>query len=284
MAAYYDVGGIAIYKADCRQVMASLADGSVSMVFTDPPYGHNNNDGDLISNVEKAFPSRRKRGDRGQVEYEERPIANDGFEDANLLVKCLFDESRRLLVPGGCCCCCCGGGGGVNPQYARWSMWMDKRLQFKQMVIWDKGPMGLGHHYRRSYEVVLVGEKKGAKTRWFDRTKRVDNIIRPGNYGIRKIIPSEDQHPTEKPWELAAHFIRLHTEPGDLVLDAFSGGGSTLVAAKRLGRRAIGVELDERWCQYAADKLEAVRPGLLGVAPGTRPSGFFSKPKRGTKT
>jgi hypothetical protein len=127
-----------------------------------PQYGHNNNNNDLIHRIEKAIPSRRRKGDTGSGEYEPRPIANDGPE-ANELVQWFFGEANRLLAGGGCCCCCCCGGGGPDPQFARWSLWLDEALGFKQMVVWDKGPMGLGWHYRRSYETVLVGEKRGAR-------------------------------------------------------------------------------------------------------------------------
>lgn len=134
---------------------------------------------------------------------------------------------------------------------------MDERMEFKQMVVWDKGKIGLGWHYRRSYETVLVAQKGKGKTRWFDRTNRVENIIRPGDYGIKKIIPQAHDHPTPKPVALAAHFIKLHTRKGDLVLDPFLGGGSSAVAAKQLGRRFIGIELEKRWCQLAVARLEA---------------------------
>ena len=51
------------------------------------------------------------------------------------------------------------------------------------------------------------------------------------------------------------------TDPGDLVLDPFAGSGSTLVAAMRAGRRAIGIEMQEQWCAVAAERLEAERSG-----------------------
>jgi len=128
------------------------------------------------------------------------------------------------------------------------------------MVVWDKGPMGMGWHYRRSYETVLVGEKPGAACRWFDETKKVENIIRT----IPKIIPQADDHPTPKPTTLAAHFIRLHTKPGDLVLDCFAGGGSTLEAAKMCGRRAIGIEIDEEHCERIVERMR--QGALFGFA------------------
>lgn len=237
--------GITLICGDAREVFTTLDAASVDFIFTDPPYGHNNNNGDLIANWEKAL------GVECDEPPEARPIANDGFDEASELVRWFFAESARVLKKPGCCCC---GGGGPDPQFARWSLWLNEHLEFKQMIVWDKGPMGMGWHYRRSYETVLVATQPG-KCPWFDETKKVENIIRPGQYGIRKIIPSANQHPTEKPPELAALFIDLHTEPGWLVCDPFMGSGSTAEAAKRLGRKFIGVELEGRYCDMAARRL-----------------------------
>lgn len=138
---------------------------------------------------------------------------------------------------------------------------MDELLGFKMAVVWDKGPMGMGWHYRRSWECVLVGMKPGKACRWYDESNAVENIIRPGQYGIRKIIPSATQHPTEKPVALAAHFIRLHTRPGDVVFDPFAGHGSTGVAAMSQGRKFIGFELDTEFWSVADDRVRAAERG-----------------------
>jgi len=241
-------GMVTLYAGDALACLRQMPDASVDMVFTDPPYGHKNNDDDLIARWEAALG----RGAPGPA----RPIAQDGSE-ANDLFRASVREYARLLKPGcGCVCCCCGGGG-PDPQFARWSLWLDETpgLEFKQMVVWDKGPMGMGWHYRRSYETVLVAQRKGAACRWHDETNTVENIIRPGDYGIRKVIPSADEHPTLKPVELAQHFIRLHSAPGDLVLDPFMGSGTTGTACLRLGRRFVGVELDARWYALAKTRL-----------------------------
>ncbi len=238
-----------VYLGDALDLIRELPDGSVDMVFMDPPYGHKNNDGDLISNREAALG-------RGKPD-EARPIANDGVE-ANDLLRAILPEIKRVLTPGGGCCCC--GGGGPDPQFARWSLMLDEAIGFKMAVVWDKGPMGMGWHYRRSYEMVLVAVK-GSPVKWYDESQRVENVIRH----IPKILPSKDQHPTEKPIELAQHFIRLHSQPGELVLDPFAGSGSTLVAAKREGRRFLGFEIDERWYEMARRRIaDAVEePGLV---------------------
>jgi len=242
-----------IYCADSLVVVPMLPNKSIDMIFTDPPYGHNNNNGDLISQWESALG----RGKPGPA----RPIYNDGPE-AEELAEFLFSQSPRILKEEGCCCCCCGGGGGPDPMFARWSLMMDKHLSFKQMVVWDKGPMGMGWHYRRSYETILVGQK-GTKCKWYDDSDKIENIIRPGKYGIKKIIPAATQHPTEKPYQLAALFIRLHSQPGELVLDPFCGAGSSLFAAKSQGRRFIGIEIEKRWADAAAKRL---RQGVFTFA------------------
>lgn len=247
---YFQNQSVTLYHGDCLELMPQFEPGAFPLVFTDPPYGHNNNNGDLISNRERALGKK----DTGRQNCEARPIMNDGKE-ATPLFEAFCAEAARLCCC--CCCCCCGGGGGPDPQFARWSLIIDKHFDFCQMVVWDKGPGGIGWHYRRTYETILVGYRKGLSPKpFYDKSHRVWNVIRPGDYGIRKIIPSAADHPTPKPPELAALFIRLHSKPGDTVLDPFAGGGSTGIAAMRTGRKSVLIELDERWCELSAKRLE----------------------------
>lgn len=252
-----------VYHCDALVLLAALPDDSVDFVFTDPPYGHNNNDGDLISKREAALG-------KGPAK-DTRPILNDGPE-ADELVRQVMVELGRILKPGACCAICCGGGG-PDPMFARWSLWLDELVGFKQAVVWDKGPMGMGWHYRRSYEFVLVGEKPGAACKWYDETKRIENIIRPGR-GAPKIIPGESEHPTAKPVGLAKYFIRLHTEPGDVVIDPFGGGGSTFLAARELRRDFLGCDLDSQWVQYSRAQLALPFTAEMFV---TSPGGINAK-------
>jgi site-specific DNA-methyltransferase (adenine-specific) len=252
---YYSEQGVTIYHGDCREILPIFAPSSVDLVLMDPPYGHNNNNGDLAHRREAAL------GIRATTDAEARPIANDGPE-ANDLVRFAFAEASRLLKPGCCCCCCCCGGG-PDPQFARWSLWLDELLGFKHAVVWDKGGLGMGWHYRRNYELVLIGEKPGAACRWFGGNAQ-PNVLR-----ISGIKPPADGHPTPKPIALMAVFIRLHSAPGDLVLDPFAGAGTTLVAAKRLGRRAVGIELEERFCEMAVRRLAQQELFSQPAAPQT---------------
>jgi len=218
-------------------------------IFTDPPYGHNNNDGDLIHNWEKALGKPRTTGSVA------RPIANDGAEDAARVYSALLATANDLLHPGGCCCCCCGGGG-PDPQFARWAIEMDRVIGFKHAVVWDKGGLGMGWHYRRNYEMILIAQKRGGPCRWFGGTD-VSNVIRD----IGKIIPSAEQHPTEKPVALVEHFMRLHSLRSETVFDPFVGSGTTIIAAEKLGRRCLAIDIEPKWCDVAVERYEKLTGG-----------------------
>lgn len=69
-------------------------------------------------------------------------------------------------------------------------------------------------------------------------------------------------HPAPFPVQLPTRCIQATTQPGDLVLDPFSGSGTTAFAAKMLGRRVIGIEADERWCEIAAQRCSQEVLGL----------------------
>jgi adenine-specific DNA-methyltransferase len=69
-------------------------------------------------------------------------------------------------------------------------------------------------------------------------------------------IPRSREHPAQKPLAMMNQIVRVSSRLGDLVLDPFMGSGTTLQAAKDLGRRAIGIEIEERYCEIAARRLE----------------------------
>lgn len=251
----YQDADVTLYHGDCLEVMPTLADESIDMIWTDPPYGHGNMDGDLQA---------ARIGVKGARQEEVIAIANDSPQDMRRVVSGMLTEAARVLRRDCCCCCCCCcGGGGPRPTFAWLARRMDmKGLVFFHSVIWDKtarGP-GLGWRYRRDYEMMMIAHRRGGRLKWTDEKMAVSNIDR-----TRPVL--DRVHPNEKPLGLSLKYIGLHTLPGDLVLDPFTGSGTTLIAALELGRRAIGIELDERWVSVAVDRIRTWRrQGRLKLA------------------
>ena len=69
-------------------------------------------------------------------------------------------------------------------------------------------------------------------------------------------------HPTQKPLAVMSWAIQQAPEGCEVVLDPFAGSGTTLVAARKLQRQAIGIEIEERYCEIAAKRLEAAERGI----------------------
>lgn len=91
---------------------------------------------------------------------------------------------------------------------------------------------------------------------------------------LRETVSERTEHPTQKPETLVCELVARHTRENDLILDPYVGSGTTLAAARRLGRRSIGIERDERWCEIAAMRLgqlslfEATVPPTSGPRDG----------------
>lgn len=78
-------------------------------------------------------------------------------------------------------------------------------------------------------------------------------------------------HPTQKPVALMVWLLEQFSRPGDVILDPYMGSGTTLVAAKMLGRKAIGVEIEERYCEIAVRRLQQQVMTFDGLVPPAAP-------------
>ncbi len=247
------IGDATLYCGDCITVMRHWPNAWVDMIWTDPPYGHNNQDGDV---------QERLRHHRGLPLL---PIANDDADSMREVVDAMLTEAARVLRPDCCCCCCCGGGG-PRPTFAWVADRMDQSgLRFFHSVIWDKKNPGLGWRYRRQHEMVMVAHREGGKLLWADNNETARNV-----FGL--MPPRERHHPNEKPLALVNHFVQLHTVAGDTILDPFMGSGTTGVACAKLGRKFIGIEIDPKYFDIACKRIEdAYRQGDLFVDPPAKP-------------
>lgn len=249
MVVEYIMEKIEIKNDDCFNTFKEIQDNSIDMIFTDPPYGYNRMNGtDLLSNLNKRANNKKRIN----------PILHDTKEENGDLIENLIKESNRVLKPGSALVLCCIGGGGEHPNSLNWCTLLDSNMKLKQICIWDKGPrQGLGWHYRRTYEFLLIAAKRGAKKeKWHGQNITPDNVIRPGDYDIKYINGVCRVHPNEKPVELSELFIKLHSQEGDTVFDPFMGSGSTGIACIRNNRNFIGVELDKKYYDIAEKRIE----------------------------
>lgn len=130
---------------------------------------------------------------------------------------------------------------------------------YRQIVVWLKTRFVLGrwgYHYK--HEPCFYGWVEGAGHRWEgDRTQTtVWEAAAPG------VDLDRGLHPTPKPLALPARAIQNHTAPGEVVLDIFSGSGSTMVAAEQTARLCRAVELDPRYVALTLHRMKAA-----GLAP-----------------
>ena len=112
----------------------------------------------------------------------------------------------------------------------------------KECLIWNKNQMVLGRQdYQWKHEPCLYGWKPGAPHNWYSDRKQTTVI------DMSKPNRSED-HPTMKPVGLFAYQIENSSKPSDIVLDSFAGSGTTMVACEKMGRKAMLMELDPKYC------------------------------------
>ncbi|MDP2431806.1 MAG: site-specific DNA-methyltransferase [Pseudomonadota bacterium] len=127
--------------------------------------------------------------------------------------------------------------------------------KWSTFIIWAKNTFTLGHaDYQRQFEPILYGWPEGGKRHWCgDRDQ--------GDVWQIKKPHKNDLHPTMKPVELVERAIRNSSRPGDVVLDAFGGSGTTLIAAEKSGRRARLIELDPKYCDVIVRRWQEYTGG-----------------------
>jgi site-specific DNA-methyltransferase (adenine-specific) len=139
----------------------------------------------------------------------------------------------------------------IKPEIAfmAWCRWdvLEQMPKPKSLIVWDKGNHSMGdlsHEFGRQWEGCAFYPGPNHSF-----TKRPKDI-----FSFPKIPPERLIHPNEKPKGIMLLLIYCH--PGYIVFDPFMGTGSTLQAAKQLGRKFIGIEIEEKYCQIAVDRLK----------------------------
>jgi site-specific DNA-methyltransferase (adenine-specific) len=115
-------------------------------------------------------------------------------------------------------------------------------------IVWDKGHVGLGRVWRNQHELIIAA-------RWNSSEFTEDGKLRADVLKFSATLSADREHPVEKPSELLLDLMKPTTSESGTILDPFMGSGTTLRAAKDLGRKAIGIEIEEKYCEIAANRL-----------------------------
>lgn len=216
MSLYCDIDGVQVHLGDCREVTEWLA---ADVLVTDPPYGIGWSKGSWSA-------MKRSTGTAG--------IKNDNDTTSRDLALGAWGQTRPGLVFG--------------------SLRADYPPGWTRMLVFEKPKVGCGLFGQRApwlanwEPIFVVGQ-------WPDQTPTRSAVV-----STRSIAASgysgystRAGHPHAKPLDVMEELIEAC--PPGVIADPFAGSGSTLVAARNLGRSAIGVEIEERYCEVIAKRL-----------------------------
>lgn len=214
---YYEEPGITIYHGDCRDILPSLP--KVDLVLTDPPYG-----------IDWQSNWRDDTFDK---------IKGDEAVDADWL----YITKAPIFY--------C---------FTKWIVmqkWVDAfnavPIKVRDVLVWDKKAHGAGdlNSWAPCYEMIIFASNQPPKL----LGNRSQNVLRHWRVNAGATGTSSGKllsHPAQKPVELLSAIIQKHEGS---ILDPFMGSGTTLRAAKDLGRKAIGIEIEEKYCEIAVKRL-----------------------------
>ena len=243
MKPYYEEKNITIYHGSWEEVLPTLKPNSIDMLPTDPPYNNTNLKWDKAVDWLLFW---------GIVERLCKVYATMAMFSSGLFMPLLINSNRK---------------------------------HYRYELIWEKNnPTGFLDAKRRplrSHETILIFTRKpkasiynpqmvtgkihkrgsaGRRMAHYSACGRGSGII-TNQYYPRSILRfSKDHqvkslHPTQKPLALLLWLVQTYSKRGHLLLDPFIGSGTTLVAAKKTGRRAIGVDSEERFCEISANRV-----------------------------
>lgn len=255
MPTYYQDEYVSLYNKDYREILSSLPSNSVDCVLTDPPFG---------IDYQNNYTRRKLDKIKGDSEV---------FSYADLAKECYRIQKQ-------------------DTAFFAYSCWSEYPMHYKDVesagyhlkesLIIQKRPSGTSDLYGsfQSNSDWIIFASKGRFTfrnTQLVRNKRSGTIPNKGRNPVPEFktrFPScwfgedypwstenpasnpSNTHPTKKSVELMSWIIQLSTNAGDCVLDSFSGSGTTLVACKQNQRHAIGIEIEERYCEIIARRLE----------------------------
>jgi len=249
-----------IIEGDCIAALAKLPEACVDLVFADPPYNLQLG-GELL------------RPDNSKVDA----VDDDwdrfaSFEAYDAFTRDWLSACRRVLKPEGTLWVI----GSYHNIFRVGSTLQDLGFWILNDVIWRKSnpmPNFKGTRFANAHETLIWAARSRGPKRYtfnYDAMKMANDELQMRSdwtlalcTGEERIKDADGQkaHPTQKPESLLHRVILASSKPGDLVLDPFFGVGTTGAAAKRLGRRFIGIEREPGYAALAKARIAAIEPG-----------------------
>lgn len=226
MISYYNKDGIIIYNGNCGQVRAQNCTKNFDFILTDPPYNqkyHYDNYADNLSGCEY------------------KDLLYQIFSDKKCVIIHYPEETLRILATLGL---------GKLEEVVAWVYNSNTAKQHRLITWWNCKPdlRKIPQEYKnptdkRIKQRIAAGKTARAYDWW--------NINQ-----VKNVSKGKNNHSCPIPLEIAERIIKSTTNEGDVICDPFMGSGTMLVAAKKLHRNAIGIEVSKKYCEIAVKRLE----------------------------
>jgi modification methylase len=247
-----------ILAGDCIEVMRSLPEASVDLVFADPPYNLQLG-GDLF------------RPEGGRVDAVDNDWDRfDSLATYDAFTRAWLTEARRVLKPDGAIWVI----GSYHNIFRVGAALQDLGYWILNDIVWRKSnpmPNFRGTRFTNAHETLLWCSKSAESKYTFNyrAMKALNDDLQMRSDWVLPICSGSERlkggdghkaHPTQKPESLLYRVLLACTKPGDVVLDPFFGTGTTGAVAKRLGRQWIGIEREHDYLEVARRRIAATLP------------------------
>jgi site-specific DNA-methyltransferase (adenine-specific) len=235
---YYEDESVALFCDDCTRVLPLIPANSVDLVLCDLPYGITGYEWDNQISVEWLWEMYRKQSGN-IVLFAVQPFTTDLINAGRDLFRYDLVWLKKMVTGVGLA--------NKRPMRAHENI----LVFYETLKIYNEQKREVSIPFGKI--IPAVGNEFG-KYDSVERGKGHANTIleyaKPNNLSI-----DGNLHPSQKPEDLCAELIAMYSNEESIVLDNTCGSGTTLVAAKRLGRKAIGIEISEKYCEIAVNRL-----------------------------